>query len=93
MKINGINTTTFKNFDGRASGRVLTHCGGWVFVACRNPYGSHNLIVVDEASGTAYRHGNTAALWIAANWCDERTYRKVAHHCRKSGMVWTCEAA
>jgi hypothetical protein len=71
-------TIKIESFGKTVSGRLITSSTphGLYFVQARNPYGSHNLVVVDEEF-RAIRHGNNAAL----NWApNERCYRKLLTH-------------
>lgn len=70
-------TIKFYSFDRYTSGRVVTHDArdGLRFVLARNPYGSHNLVVVQGHEAIA--HGNIASLSFAAT-CSQHVLRKVA---------------
>lgn len=78
------NTITFKNFDEEQIGQVITHVGAYVIVFAKNPYGTHNMLLVDDERGEAIRHGNIAVLYFAYNWLDKHAYRKAAFIARSS---------
>ena len=69
-------TLSFISFGHLTTGRLITEEGSFGFVNCRNPYGSHNLVVVDLTKEEAIAHGTEAAVREAA-FCSTRTYRKV----------------
>ena len=79
-------STTFTSFGRRTSGRVITHAAGLTVVQARNPYGGHNLVLVDEEMGEAIRHGNLAVTEAVANWLPLKTYRKVLKHLAARGI-------
>lgn len=54
-------TLKFENFRQSATGRLVSHTAMISIVFSRNPYGSHNLVLVDDC-GEAFRHGNEAVL-------------------------------
>jgi hypothetical protein len=76
----------FTNFGSKNSGRHKTAGGGYEIVQARNPYGSHNLLVVHSESGEAIRHGNSGSLefvqWAMSTHC----VRKVVKHLYKKGV-------
>ena len=69
-------TISFRSFDKWCSGRIVTGNGNDALVYSRNPYGSHNLVVVDRNTGEAFRHGNNASLDYAWNWISRKAYVK-----------------
>ena len=71
------------SFGKLACGRVITSDAVNSVVQTRNPYGGHNLVVVDNESGEAIRHGNNAALNAAYAWMPERAFRKVCKYLAK----------
>lgn len=79
-------TITFKNFGEEQIGRVITHIGTYVIVFAKNPYGTHNMLLVDEERGEAIRHGNIAVLDFAYNWLGKHAYRKAAFVAAKCGL-------
>lgn len=83
----------FVSFGRTESGRVITAAAGLAVVQSRNPYGTHNLVLVDEERGEAIRHGNMAALAAAASWMPRRQYRRVRKHlaARGIGLNWVVE--
>lgn len=58
-------------------------------VFCRNPYGSHNLVVA--SNGEAFCHGNTASLAMAERLSDavgaKKLLRKVRRFLGKRAMM------
>ena len=85
--------TKFVSFGRTESGRVITHAAGLAVVQSRNPYGSHNLVLVDEESGEAIRHGTMATVATVASWLPRRQYRRVRKHlaARGIGLNWVVE--
>ena len=81
-----MNTIYFESFGETQSGRVVTHWGDEVIVFARNPYGTHNLVVVDQRTQEAIVHGNIAVAEAAANWMPERSYRKVRKFLAAKGV-------
>jgi hypothetical protein len=74
-------TIDFESFGRVQHGRLVTT--GVAFA--RNPYGSHNLVLLDE-QGRAFRHGNIAVLcWLRA-WCP-RYYRKARRFLAERGAL------
>lgn len=71
-------TIDFLNFGAPAHGRIVT---GWdvpgsqfTVVKSRNPYGSHNLILVQD--GEAIRHGTIAVLAFCAAYAPRKVLRR-----------------
>lgn len=83
-------TVSYSSFGRTESGRVITAAAGMVVVQSRNPYGGHNLVLVDEGRGEAIRHGNIAVVEAVANWLPRRQYRRVRKHlaARGIGRTW-----
>ena len=79
-------TTKFTSFGRTESGRVITHAAGLAVVQSRNPYGTHNLVLVDEERGEAIRHGSLAVVEAVANWLPRRQYRRVRKHLAARGI-------
>jgi hypothetical protein len=73
---NDVVTVAFTNFGRPAVGRVVTEEGSYAFVNSRNPYGGHNLMVVDLVEEEAVAHGVEAVL-REAFYSSKKTYRKV----------------
>jgi hypothetical protein len=77
-------TITYENFGQNVTSRLITSIGNlWVALA-RNPYGSHNLVLVTVVDGvyTAIRHGNLAAIsWIASENCADRKIKRALVRC------------
>jgi len=81
----------FESFGRTEHGRVITEGAGLLVVQARNPYGGHNLVLVeDEPYGRAIRHGTRAVVEAVANCMSERAYRKVRKHlaARGVGLDW-----
>lgn len=78
MKTN-VSTITYENFGQNVTSRLVTSIGNlWVALA-RNPYGSHNLVLVTVVDGvyTAIRHGNIATInWVASENTNDRKLKK-----------------
>lgn len=87
------NRIKFMSFGHIASGRIVTSAVGLAVVQARNPYGSHNLVLVDEERGEAIRHGSLAVAEAAANWLPQKQYRKVRAHlaARGIGREWVAQ--
>ena len=83
-------TVHFRSFDRMCSGRVVTSAFGLAVVNARNPYGSHNLVLVDQELGQAIRHGTDTVVACAFAWMPEKTYRKVRRFLadRNVGCEW-----
>ena len=79
-------TISFFSFGRTESGRVITAAAGLAVVQSRNPYGSHNLVLVDEERGEAIRHGSLAVVEAVANWLPRRQYRRVRKHLAARGI-------
>lgn len=84
MKTN-VSTITYENIDNNiVTNRLVTQIGNLYVAKARNPYGSHNLILVTEIDGelVAIRHGNVATLsWVAS---EENTDRKLKKAIRRT---------
>lgn len=83
MKTN-VSTITYENFGQNVTSRLITSIGNlWVALA-RNPYGSHNLVLVTVVDGvyTAIRHGNNATLaWVASEPAKDSKVKKAVKRC------------
>lgn len=92
-------TTQFWSFGRRCCGRVITSVGDYAVVQARNPFGSHNLVVVErDANGCgaeAIRHGSQSALLFTRQWLGDRAYRRVRKHlaARQVGLDWIVGSA
>nr|DAX61095.1 MAG TPA: hypothetical protein [Caudoviricetes sp.] len=79
-----VSTITYENFGQNVTSRLITSIGNlWVALA-RNPYGSHNLVLVTVVDGiyTAIRHGNLAAInWVASESCKDSKIKKALVRC------------
>lgn len=84
-------TIEFLNFGRPANGRVITHCGDYVVALSRNPYGSHNMVLVDEGRNEAICHGDAAVLQFAYNCLGRRAYRRAARVAAARGLRWCFE--
>ena len=67
----------FRMFNSWRSGRVVTEIGNLMVVKARNPYGSHNLVVVNKDTNEAFRCGNLATIfWVASETASDRKVKK-----------------
>lgn len=77
-------TINYKNFNNDVTSKLVTQIGElWVALA-RNPYGSHNLVVIKVIDGvyTAIRHGNLAAInWVASENCKDSKIKRALVRC------------
>lgn len=77
-------TITYENFGQNVTSRLITSIGNlWVALA-RNPYGSHNLVLITVIDGiyTAIRHGNLATIsWVASENCVDRKIKRALVRC------------
>lgn len=72
-------TITYNNLGNTTTSRLVTQIGNLYVAKGRNPYGSHNLVLVTEIDGelTAIRHGNVATLaWVASEEASDRKVKK-----------------
>jgi hypothetical protein len=76
----------FTSFGSKKSGRIVTAGNGYEIVQARNPYGSHNLLVIDCESGEAIRHGTAASLGFVQWAMSTNCVRKVVKHLYKKGV-------
>lgn len=78
-------TITYNDINNNiVTNRLVTQIGNLYVAKSRNPYGSHNLILIKEIDGelVAIRHGNVATLsWVAS---EENTDRKVKKAIRRA---------
>ena len=81
-----VQTVKFTSFGAQKSGRLITHCNGLEVVQSRNPYGTHNLVLVNADTGEAIRHGSVAVLEAVVNWLPTKTYRRVRKYLAKKGV-------
>lgn len=83
MKTN-VSTITYENFGQSVTSKLITSIGNlWVALA-RNPYGSHNLVLVTIVDGvyTAIRHGNLATInWVASEPSKTSKTKKAIRKC------------
>ena len=78
-------TLRFFSFGRPCSGRLVTSAAGLAVVNARNPYGTHNLVLVDEESRESIRPGNAAVVGAAAAWMPRRAYRRVRRFLAERG--------
>ena len=75
---------TYENFGQNVTSRLITSIGNlWVALA-RNPYGSHNLVLITIVDGiyTAIRHGNLATInWVASEPSKDSKTKKAIRKC------------
>ena len=81
-----VQTVKFISFGRQESGRLITHFNGLEVVQSRNPYGSHNLVLVSSDTGEAIRHGSVAVLEAVANWLPTKTSRRVRKYLAEKGI-------
>lgn len=78
-------TITYNDINNNiVTNRLVTQIGNLYVAKGRNPYGSHNLILIKEIDGelVAIRHGNVATLsWVAS---ERNTDRKVKKAVRRA---------
>jgi hypothetical protein len=81
---------SFWSFGRRATGKVITHVGNYCVVQSRNPYGTHNLVVVESdhngCGAEAIRHGSAPSLLFVQQWLGRRAYRRVRKHLASRGV-------
>lgn len=80
-------TMTFKNFDGKASGVVWLRNERYAFVLCMNPHGTENLVMVDEVSSEAVRHGTKAVLDYVYKHFDISQFKYLKAKCETYGLI------
>lgn len=68
-----MNSVTFSSFGRVQTGRLVTQTRDCLVIYARNPYGKHNLVLVDKERGEAFAHGNIAVLQSIGL---QRAYRK-----------------
>ena len=73
-------TVTYRNINNDiVTSTLVTQIGELLVAKARNPYGSHNLILIKEIDGelVAIRHGNVATLsWVASEEATDRKSKK-----------------
>ena len=73
-------TITYNDINNNiVTNRLVTQIGNLYVAKGRNPYGSHNLILIKEIDGelVAIRHGNVATLsWVASEEAKESKVKK-----------------
>ena len=73
-------TVTYRNINSNiVTSTLVTQIGELLVAKARNPYGSHNLILIKEIDGElrAIRHGNVATLrWVASETASDRKVKK-----------------
>ncbi|KLR59471.1 hypothetical protein [Diaphorobacter sp. J5-51] len=89
-----LQTISFWSFEKTCSGRLITHVGDYAVVQSRNPYGTHNLLLVEAdhngCGAEAIRHGSQATLLFVKQWLGQAAYRKVRKHLasKQVGLNW-----
>ena len=79
-----ISTINYKNFDNDVTSRLVTQIGELWIALARNPYGSHNLVLIKVIDGvyTAIRHGNIATLaWVVSEPVKDSKVKKAIKRC------------
>ncbi len=73
-------TITYNDINNNiVTNRLVTQIGNLYVAKGRNPYGSHNLVLIMEVNGElrAIRHGNVATLsWVASEPVTDRKSKK-----------------
>ena len=73
-------TVTYRNINNdTVTSTLVTQIGELLVAKARNPYGSHNLILIKEIDGelVAIRHGNVATLsWVASEEATDHKLKK-----------------
>lgn len=73
-------TITYRNINNDiVTSTLVTQIGELLVAKARNPYGSHNLILIKDIDGelVAIRHGNVATLsWVASEEVKESKVKK-----------------
>lgn len=73
-------TVTYRNINNdTVTSTLVTQIGELLVAKARNPYGSHNLILIKEIDGelVAIRYGNVATLsWVASEEAKESKVKK-----------------
>lgn len=73
-------TVTYRNINNdTVTSTLVTQIGELLVAKARNPYGSHNLILIKEIDGelVAIRYGNVATLsWVASETASDRKVKK-----------------
>lgn len=73
-------TVTYRNINNdTVTSTLVTQIGELLVAKARNPYGSHNLILIKEIDGElrAIRHGNVVTLaWVASETASDRKVKK-----------------
>lgn len=80
-------TINYKNFNNDVTSKLVTQIGELWAALARNPYGSHNLVVIKVIDGvyTAIRHGNLAAInWVASENCKDSKIKRALVRCFKA---------
>lgn len=80
-----VETIKFYSFGDPAYGRIVTENNEWVVAYSRNPFGRHNLVLIED--GVAVRHGNMAVLATLLRWADRRTYRRARKFLAGRGVL------
>lgn len=75
-----VSTITYENMNNSiVTNTLVTQIGELLVAKARNPYGSHNLVLIKEIDGelVAIRHGNIATLsWVASENSTDRKLKK-----------------
>jgi hypothetical protein len=73
-------TITYNDINNNiVTNRLVTQIGNLYVAKGRNPYGTHNLVLITEIDGElrAIRHGNVATLsWVASEEATDRKSKK-----------------
>lgn len=66
---------------------TFTSDGNYSVVQARNPYGTHNLALIDVENQEAFRLGTLSVLAFAQKWMPARSVRKVFKHLSKKNST------
>ena len=79
----------FWSFDKLCNGKVITHFGRFIVVQARNPYGTHNLVMVEECDGhyVAFRHGSLVVFDWCNMWAPIKKLHKVFTYLVNKGIL------
>ena len=78
----------YDSFGESCVGRIVTECATAFVVNSRNPYGTHNLVLVDRDTWVAYRHGNLAVLSELINIYPRRMFVRAWKFLAERDLFW-----
>lgn len=68
--------TSFEIFGRTQTGRIVTSSGNHEVVFSRNPYGSHNLLLIDRDNDEPFCFGNKGVLYCLLSMGMDKAYRR-----------------